>query len=105
MHASLAKCGHVLCWAGGVADALNEQYNDQLRELRASGAADSAAATPLREALRALRDQPRCAGSVKAWPPLQMRLKSQGLTFRKSPSKDWPLLEYSCDEFWPTPEF
>ncbi|BDA45307.1 probable 5-demethoxyubiquinone hydroxylase, mitochondrial [Coccomyxa sp. Obi] len=50
---------------GGVADALNEQYNDQLRDLRASGAADSAEAEPLREALRALRDQPRWAGSVK----------------------------------------
>lgn len=52
--------------AGGVADALNEQYNDQLRDLRASEAADSAEAALLREALRDLRDQPRWAGSVKA---------------------------------------
>ncbi len=51
-----------------MADALNEQYNDQLRELRASGAADSVEAAPLREALRDLRDQPRWAGSVKARP-------------------------------------
>lgn len=54
--------------AGGVADALNEQYNDQLRDLRTSGVADSAEAAPLREALRDLRDQPRWAGSVKARP-------------------------------------
>ncbi|CAL8471776.1 g11318 [Coccomyxa elongata] len=50
---------------GGVADALNEQYNDQLRDLRASGVADSVEAAPLREALRDLRDLPRWAGSVK----------------------------------------
>ena len=52
--------------AVGVADALREQYNDQLRELRASGLADEREAGPLRDALRALRDQPRPAdGAVE----------------------------------------
>ena len=52
--------------AGGAAEALIEQYNDQLREIREQGLADTDAAEPLRELLRALRDQPRITeGSVK----------------------------------------
>ena len=52
--------------AGGAAEALIEQYNDQLREIRERGLADTDAAEPLRELLRALRDQPRITeGSVK----------------------------------------
>ena len=52
--------------AGGAAEALIEQYNDQLREIRERGLADTEAAEPLRELLRALRDQPRITeGSVK----------------------------------------
>ncbi|CAL5222883.1 g5310 [Coccomyxa viridis] len=51
---------------GGAAEALIEQYNDQLREIRERGLADTDAAEPLRELLRALRDQPRITeGSVK----------------------------------------
>ena len=64
--ASLWSGAGVPCAAGGVADALREGYNDQLRDLRSSGLADTRAAGPLREALRALRDQPRPAdGAVK----------------------------------------
>ena len=56
---------HVL-HVGGAAEALIEQYNDQLREIRERGLADTDAAEPLRELLRALRDQPRVTeGSVK----------------------------------------
>ena len=52
--------------AGGAAEALIEQYNDQLREIRERGLADTDAAEPLRELLRDMRDQPRITeGSVK----------------------------------------
>ena len=55
-----------LLQVGGAAEALIEQYNDQLREIRERGLADTEAAEPLRELLRALRDQPRITeGSVK----------------------------------------
>ena len=56
--------------AGGAAEALIEQYNDQLREIRERGLADTDAAEPLRELLRALRAQPRITeGSVKVCRP------------------------------------
>ena len=55
--------------AGGAAEALIEQYNDQLREIRERGLAGTDAAEPLRELLRALRDQPRVThDSVKVQP-------------------------------------
>jgi hypothetical protein len=43
---------------------LVEQYNDQLREIRASGLADTEAAAALRDMLRALRDQPRAVDAT-----------------------------------------
>lgn len=62
---------HLSVWlAGGAAEALIEQYNDQLREIRERGLADTDAAEPLRELLRDLRDQPRITeGSVKVCRP------------------------------------
>ena len=62
---------HLCVWrAGGAAEALIEQYNDQLREIRERGLADTDAAEPLRELLRDLRDQPRITeGSVKVRGP------------------------------------
>ena len=43
--------------AGGLQEALTEQYNDQLRELREAGLAETA--QDVREALRELRDEER----------------------------------------------
>lgn len=42
---------------GGVQEALTEQYNDQLRELREAGLTEDAA--ELREVVRELRDEER----------------------------------------------
>lgn len=47
--------------AGAAQEALTEQYNDQLRELREAGLADQV--EEVREALRALRDEERAPES------------------------------------------
>jgi len=50
------------CWhAGATQEALVEQYNDQLRELREAGLSEQA--EEVREALRALRDEERAPES------------------------------------------
>lgn len=43
--------------AGGVQEALTDVYNDQLRQLREAGAADTA--PEVREAVKAMRDEER----------------------------------------------
>jgi len=68
--------------AGGAAEALIEQYNDQLREIRERGLADTDAAEPLRELLRDMRDQPRITeGSVKVMTRIYL-LNSSGVHLR-----------------------
>jgi len=56
-HAVPFGCLH----AGATQEALVEQYNDQLRELREAGLSEQA--EEVREALRALRDEERAPES------------------------------------------
>lgn len=63
---------------GATQEALTEQFNDQLRELREAGLAEQA--EEVREALRALRDEERAPESSVKVPDIMSLQRPQDLT-------------------------
>ena len=81
------------CWhAGATQEALVEQYNDQLRELREAGLSEQA--EEVREALRALRDEERAPeSSVKVRLPFSVCVLCR---YTMQHQQDMQLLYHRC---------
>ncbi|DBA84226.1 TPA: hypothetical protein ACH3X2_006291 [Trebouxia sp. C0005] len=73
------KLSHAI--TGATQEALVEQYNDQLRELREAGLSEQA--EEVREALRALRDEERAPESSVKVPDIMSLQRPQDLTLEE----------------------